>query len=51
MNKEQFLKILECVLLKFDNETDGNLLLKNGFSYHEIENAKKILEFIGGLKK
>lgn len=50
MNKENFLKLLECVLLKFDNETDANLLLKNGFSYYEIDNSKKILKFIEELK-
>jgi len=50
MNKTKFLKLLECTLLKFDNVTDTELLLKCGFSYTEIENSKQILKYIEGLK-
>ena len=44
MNKEKLIRVLECMLLKFDNVTDGKLLLEYGFSYDEIETSRKMMK-------
>ena len=47
-DKIEFMRLLEVVLLLFDKVSDGKLLLTYGFSYQEIQKAKKALEVLRG---
>lgn len=48
MNHEDFLRLIECVLLLEEGEEVYVLTLRKGFSAKEVKRAIKTLDFIRG---
>lgn len=49
MKQEEFIKLMQGALFIFDGVKDAELLLRRGYSYNDIQKAKKIKDFVEGL--
>ena len=50
MKKETFVKLMQGALFVFDDVKEAELLLKRGYSYEDIQKAKKIKKFVEDLE-
>ncbi len=50
MKKEKFIMLMQGALFIFDDVKDAELLLRRGYSYNDIQKAKKIKKYVEDLE-